>query len=308
LQEHAFWTKDNSIFLTMNRRNYKRSVQMPDGSLLQRYYDAKQTPRPDAYKEDTETASLSSDSPTATYRNIRAAAESGWDFSSRWFKVAGKLETIQTTDIVPIDLNCMLYELELAIAEAYKKLMQLPQAARYRKKAEARRAAICTYLWDEKKGFFFDFHSPSQARSKAWTLAGMQALYCGVATPAQAKKMAQNIEKKFLQLGGVVTTFENTGQQWDAPNGWAPLQWITIVGLRRYGFDELADKIKYRWLATNTALFHTEHKFVEKYNVIEPTKMGGGGEYALQDGFGWTNGVFIALKRDLDLKVAKNIS
>ncbi|HET8690105.1 MAG TPA: trehalase family glycosidase, partial [Candidatus Saccharimonadales bacterium] len=89
--------------------------------------------------------------------------------------------------------------------------------------------------------------------------------------------------------------------QWDWPNGWAPLQWTTIIGLRRYGYHQLADAIKFRWLATNEALYMNEGKFVEKYNVVDPTELGGGGEYQLQDGFGWTNGVFLALKQGLDL-------
>ena len=114
--------------------------------------------------------------------------------------------------------------------------------------------------------------------------------------------------RSFLRSGGVVTTLGDTGQQWDSPNGWAPLQWITLIGLRRYGFDTLADSIKYRWLATNEALFANEGKFVEKYNVVDPTERGGGGEYVLQDGFGWTNGVFIALRHDLDHKLAQKIT
>lgn len=307
LQEYAFWTQDNSIFLTMNRQRYKRSVRMPNGDTLQRYYDAKNTPRPESYKEDVETGEKSEIPHEIVYRHLRAGAESGWDFSSRWFKDGKSINTVQTTDLVPVDLNCMLYELELGLAEAHNKLFQLPIAMHYRKKAKIRKATINECLWDEKAGFYFDYNFVTNERSSDWTLAGMHPLYCGVASPEQAARVARNIEKKFLKLGGVQTTLKDTGEQWDAPNGWAPLQWITIIGLRRYGFDALADTIKERWLATNAALFRTEHKFVEKYNVVEPTKMGGGGEYVLQDGFGWTNGVFIALKRNLDVIIAEKI-
>jgi len=306
IQEYLFWTQDTKAFLTMSRKRYKRVVRMPDGTPLHRYYDAKDTPRPESYREDVETAA-DSEKPAAIYRHLRAAAESGWDFSSRWFANPNDIKTIRTTEIVPIDLNCMLYELELALAEAHKKLLQAPMALYYRKKAEKRRATINKYLWDEQNGYYFDYHSPTDERTMVWTLAGMHALYCGVATPEQAKRVAQNIREKFLQPGGVNTTLNNTGEQWDSPNGWAPLQWITIMGLRRYGFDELADQIKTRWLAANQALFHNEHKFVEKYDVTDPTSLCCGGEYRLQDGFGWTNGVFIALKRDLDVSLASKI-
>ena len=101
-------------------------------------------------------------------------------------------------------------------------------------------------------------------------------------------------------------TLQETGQQWDAPNGWAPLQWIAIQGLREYGFHALADKIKRAWVANCLNGYAKEGKMVEKYNVVEPDKLGGGGEYVLQDGFGWTNGVLAALlqedeKRDSDV-------
>ena len=306
LQEYAFWTRDSREFLSMSRKRYKRIVRMPDDSTLHRYYDALDTPRPESYREDVETAE-GSEKPGMIYRHLRAAAESGWDFSSRWFADPNNIKTIRTTEIVPIDLNCLLYELELALAEAHKKLLQLPLSAYYSRKAEKRRHSINSYLWDEGKGYYFDYHSPSEARTDIWSLAGAYALYCGVADTDQAEKVAKAIESKFLQAGGVTTSLHTTGEQWDDPNGWAPLQWVTIIGLRRYGYNELADRIKVRWLAANQALFQNDHKFVEKYNVHDPTSKGGGGEYKLQDGFGWTNGVFIALKRDFDIAMAAKI-
>jgi alpha,alpha-trehalase len=96
-----------------------------------------------------------------------------------------------------------------------------------------------------------------------------------------------------------VTTLEMTGQQWDAPNGWAPLQWIAIEGLRNYGYHQLADKIKKSWVETNMRIFEEKGKLVEKYDVTSH-QQGGGGEYPLQDGFGWTNGVLAALLAEDD--------
>ena len=126
-------------------------------------------------------------------------------------------------------------------------------------------------------------------------MAAVFPLYTKVATPAQAKAVAERIEKDFLQDGGVVTTLEQTEQQWDWPNGWAPLQWVTIQGLREYGFHALADKVKANWIDSCLYIYEKKAKMVEKYNVVTPHKLSGGGEYVLQDGFGWTNGVLAAL-------------
>lgn len=97
--------------------------------------------------------------------------------------------------------------------------------------------------------------------------------------------------------GGLTTTLTQTGQQWDAPNGWAPLHWIAIIGLENYGFKELAGEIARRWLELNEKVFRQTGRMMEKYDVMHMEKTAGGGEYPSQDGFGWTNGVFLALKK-----------
>lgn len=306
LMEYSYWTRNTPEFLAMGKSHYRRLVRMPNGHVLSRYYDGTNTARPESYREDVETAEATPH-PAATYRHLRAGAESGWDFSSRWLAKPTSLETIRTTEIVPLDLNCLLYELELSLAEANRKLLQLPLAKYYLLKAKRRRETINTYLWDEKKGFYFDWHETSSTRTDVWSLAGVYPLYCGLASHAQAARVARVLEEKFLKPGGVVTSLHDSTQQWDWPNGWAPLQWVTIIGLRRYGFNTLADSIKYRWLAANEAVFATSGKFVEKYNVVDPTIHGGGGEYELQDGFGWTNGVFMALRHNWDHKLTQKL-
>ena len=97
--------------------------------------------------------------------------------------------------------------------------------------------------------------------------------------------------------GGVLTTNTETSQQWDAPNGWAPLQWITYKGLVNYQQDVLAEEIRQRWLKLNEKTYHETGKMMEKYNVSDIHLKAGGGEYPNQDGFGWTNGVYLALKK-----------
>ena len=297
LGEYRFWTKSMRTLEKMEEASaMRRLVRMPDGTVVGRYYDNKKTPRPESLQEDKDVVGDSTGERTEKlYLDLRAAAESGWDFSSRWFDDANDIKTIHTTDIVPIDLNCLLYHLEATIAETYQLMFQPLLAQKFRRLAEKRMAAINRYLWDDDKQFFMDYDFRTGKRTKQMSLAGVYPLYVKIATSEQAKAVAKRLEEDFLKPGGLVTTLVETGQQWDSPNGWAPLQWIAILGLREYGYHELADKIKKRWMKTCEGVYKRESKMVEKYNVITPNKLGGGGEYQLQDGFGWSNGVYAAL-------------
>jgi alpha,alpha-trehalase len=115
-------------------------------------------------------------------------------------------------------------------------------------------------------------------------------LFVGLADPDQARAVAAAVSSSLLAPGGVLTTSQRTGQQWDAPNGWAPHQWIAVVGFNNYDQTELARTIATRWVATVARAYRETGKLLEKYDVQEAAP-GGGGEYPLQDGFGWTNGV-----------------
>ena len=295
LIEHHFWIKGSGK-LHDGGASLRRAVRMPGGEILNRYYDDKSSPRPEGYREDLSMVLASSDHvPGEMHRNLRAAAESGWDFSSRWLKQPEELSSIHTTDIVPVDLNCLLMQLEQTIADAYSLLHSPKTAARYRALAEHRAEAINRYCWDDERGYYFDYDVVVNQRKDVVSAAGMFPLYVGIASQEQADRAAEQLQKTLLQKGGILTTTHITGQQWDAPNGWAPLQWVAIQGLRNYGQDELADEIKKRWLATVEAAYHAKGKLVEKYNVTDPSHAAGGGEYPLQDGFGWTNGVVAAL-------------
>lgn len=301
--EYRFWMRGKTKLTQTEHRAYRRVVEMPDDKvLLNRYYDNKTTPRPESLREDIETAELSGRKDSGRlYLHLRAAAESGWDFSSRWFTDPLDIRTIHTADIIPVDLNSLLYHLELTIADAYRASFNIVKSRQFRKKAKARAQAINNYLWDETGGFYRDFNFHQGTHTTVASLAGVFPLYVGVASQEQAARVADVIRKDFLRPGGLVTTTFENGQQWDAPNGWAPLQWVAIEGLRRYGYDSLADEITKRWVDLNEKVYSHSQKFVEKYNVESTDGLGGGGEYILQDGFGWTNGVYEALKRDFRL-------
>lgn len=293
--EHRFWMRGRRLLAKQEHKAYARVAQMPNGVLLNRYYDNKTTPRPESHREDTETATGAADrQPDRLFLHLRAAAESGWDFSSRWFSDPDDIRTIHTADIIPVDLNCMLYDLEVTIAEAYRHLLQPLLARRFQSAAEQRLRGIKDYCWDEQAGFFVDYNFHHAEPTGQLTLAAVFPLWSKIATAKQAEKVAQKIESEFLKKGGLVTSLTDNGQQWDSPNGWAPLHLVAIEGLRNYGYYQLADRIKTAWLETNQTVFASSGKLVEKYNVINGDA-GGGGEYPLQDGFGWTNGVLARL-------------
>ncbi len=296
LVEYRFWMK-GAKDLDATRPAVRRTVLLPDGSILNRYYDNKRTPRPESYKEDIETAHQAHDRiPSQVYLDLRAGAESGWDFSSRWFKDGKHIHTIHTTDILPVDLNCLLADLEQTIADAYSIVKQGKLAAKYRKLRQQRINAINTYCYSAREGFYFDYDFLAGDFTYRKTLAAVFPLYSKIASNEQAASVVKTLREEFLKDGGLMITTAFTAQQWDAPNGWAPMHWMAIQGLRNYGYNELANEIKKRWIATNLAIFKTRGKIVEKYNVVDTgNASGGGGEYPLQDGFGWTNGVLLRL-------------
>ncbi len=295
-REYAFWmAAADSVAPGQARRSV---VRLSDGTLLNRYWDLSAEPREESYREDVAVAARATTRPAAdVYRNLRAAAASGWDFSSRWFVPGQGLESIRTTVLVPIDLNCLLYEVELQLACTSRLRGEKAAATQLENRARARRRALLRYCWDAKAGWFLDYDFERRQPSPVRTLAGVLPLTVGIATPAQARQVAAGLRHDFLKAGGLVTTLSRTGQQWDAPNAWAPLQWLAVTGLRRYHEAQLAQTIVGRWAALNEQVFRQTGKLMEKYDVENPTAPGGGGEYPLQDGFGWTNGVWLDFQR-----------
>ena len=290
--EYAFWM-DGSQQLGAGEAQ-RRVAAFPEG-LLNRYWDDAATPRPESYIEDVELAETSERDTAELYRDLRAGAESGWDFSSRWFAGEG-LASIRTTQILPVDLNALLYLLEskLALMEVDSKEKKHYQAA-----ATARADLIRSQFFSDSLGYFTDLNRQDLSQREQLSMATLFPHFARIATPEQAQSVATCVEARLLRSGGWVTTECVSGQQWDAPNGWAPLQWIAFVGLKNYGFDALAEQAARAWLSVNDRIFSSYGKMIEKYDVETPGKLAGGGEYAVQDGFGWSNGVYQALRQQL---------
>lgn len=296
--EHAFWM-DGAERVAPGEA-HRRVVRLRDGSLLNRYWDDRADPRPESYRPDYELGqTLPEERRAGFYRTVRATAEAGWDFSSRWMRDPKDLRTLETTDLVPVDLNSLLYYEERLVAalRAFRRQGDDATVARlFTRAAEDRRRAVLGAAYDPDSGFFYDVRWASGARvTDRPTLAAAAPLYFLLATPEQGRAVAARLERDFLKPGGFVTTLIASGQQWDAPNGWPPLEWLTIEGVRRYGRADLADTARARWLALNRATYRATGKMTEKYDVVDLSRRAGGGEYPTQDGFGWTNGVALAL-------------
>jgi len=301
-QEYAFWM-DGADTLAKGHA-YRRVVRLPDGVVMNRYWDDSAEPRPESYRPDVEIGqTLPERSRAGFYRNARATAESGWDFSSRWMRDPKDLRTLETIDLIPVDLNALLYNAERTIAAlaAFRHRRggdggaDDAVARRFAQHADARRLAILA-MYDSVQGFFFDrrWHSGQLVTDRP-SLAAAAPLYFGIATDDQGKRVAARLERDFLKPGGFVTTGFASGQQWDAPNGWPPLEWLTIEGVRHYGRADLADQAGSRWLALIGRTYRATGRMMEKYDVVNTNRKAGGGEYPTQDGFGWTNGVALAL-------------
>jgi len=298
--EHAYWMAGAEGLAPGGA--FRRVVRLRDGSVLNRYWDDLPEPRPEAYRPDYELAqTVPAERREALYRNFRATAESGWDFSSRWLRDPRDLRTLETTDLLPVDLNSLLYEQERVIA-ALRRFRGGPGdaavAERFAGAAAGRRGTLLALAYDSSSGFFYDVRWRTGERvTDRPTLAAAAPLYFGLATAEQGRAVAARFERDFLKPGGFVTTLIPTGQQWDAPNGWPPLEWLTMEGVRRYGRGDLADTARDRWLDLNRRTYRATGKMTEKYDVVDPSRRAGGGEYPTQDGFGWSNGVALALMR-----------
>jgi alpha,alpha-trehalase len=296
--EHAFWM-DGADRVRAGTAS-RRVVRLPNGDLLNRYWDDNAGPRPESYREDVSLAeSLPAEARVSFYRNVRAAAESGWDFSSRWMRDPSDLRTLEVVELAPVDLNAILYDAERTIAalrRARGRTGDEGVARRFDAAAAARRSALLAAAWDPASGYFYDGRwrvgTPVTDRP---SMAPAALLYFGLPAPAQGAAAAARMELDFLRAGGFVTTRVASGQQWDAPNGWPPLQWLAIEGVRRYGRGDLADLARARWLTVNRKVYRATGRMMEKYDVIDTARVAGGGEYPTQDGFGWTNGVALGL-------------
>jgi len=291
IKEYSFWMKPPRI------------IELPDGQVLNRYNDNIHEARPESYREDIVLVEAK-DNPKKCFENLRAACESGWDFSSRWMKDANDLSSIECAAIIPVDLNALLVHLEKSIAKAYQLLdknnpANKEIAQKFLTQAKDRITLINKYCWNEELNCYCDYNHETIRQTNKVTAAMVVPLFCKIADADQAQKTALSLEQNLVSTGGVLTTVVNSGQQWDAPNGWAPLQWMAVKGLDNYNLTSYSKEIAQKFVSIVERVFESTGKLLEKYNVENDSLLAGGGEYPVQDGFGWTNGVYLALKNYL---------
>lgn len=233
------------------------------------------------------------------YLHDLAEAESGWDMTPRFNRKA--------LNYLPVDLNALLYKYEMDFARAAEIAGDKRAAGEWKTAARHRKQTMDTLMWSNLRGLYFDYDYVKEKRGSVASLAAFYPLWVGMVDDAQAKQLVKAL-RRFEHKGGLATT--DTQQlnqmvpgkmptQWAYPNGWAPLQYLIIQGLRRYNYHADANRIAKKWLKTNLDWFVQNGVFLEKYNVVQPNKPPMKGVYPSQTGFGWTNAVFERLCKDL---------
>ena len=226
------------------------------------------------------------------YLHDLAEAESGWDMTPRFNRRA--------LNYLPVDLNALLYKYEMDFARAARILEDRREAAKWEQLAAERKAAMDELMWDRLRGMYYDYNYVKEKRSNVSSLATFFPMWAGMVTEKQAAQLVKAL-RRFENKGGLATTDAlPLGQyvpgsmpvQWAYPNGWAPLHFIVVEALLRYGYHEDAKRIAMKWLRNNLDWFNEHHVFLEKYNVVNPDKPPQKGVYPSQTGFGWTNAVF----------------
>jgi len=248
----------------------------------------------------TEEIALSAD----FYKGDRSMRESGYDISFRFGSYGA-----QTQNYAPVCLNSLLYKTEKDLQQMSESLGKSDDAHKWARLADERKANIDKYLWNEKAGMFFDYDFIKQQQSNYAYVTVFYPLWAGLATPDQAKAVMKNLSI-FEKPGGLVMSPYETGGQWDFPYAWAPNQLLSDEGMRRYGFNEDADRVSYKFLSTVAENFRRDGTIREKYNAVTRSSETAvtAGYHINIVGFGWTNAAFLNLLHDLPKPMADKLA
>jgi alpha,alpha-trehalase len=225
------------------------------------------------------------------YKGDRAMRESGFDISFRFGPYSGS-----THHYAPVCLNSLLYKAETDLAQMAQMLGRADEAANWKQRSEARKSAMNRYFWNPQAGMFFDYDFLHGRQSSYYYATAFYPLWTGWATAEQAQAIERNLTL-FEHPGGIAMSDQVTGMQWDLPYGWAPLQLIPVEGLRRYDFNEDADRVSQEFVSDVYDNFKRDQTIREKYNVITRSTQAqvAAGYKTNVVGFGWTNGVSLVL-------------
>ncbi|XP_063167565.1 trehalase isoform X2 [Candoia aspera] len=295
--EYCFWQVQRVVNISSGGKQYS----------LNHYNVQVGEPRPESYMKDVELAmGLDEEARQGLWAELKSAAESGWDFSSRWFlpgppPLQATLQDTRVSAIVPVDLNAILCKVEQLLATFYRVLGNSERAGRFQAAWKQRVAALTAVLWNDDAGVWLDYNLLRQRHNRAFYPSNLSPLWaeCGADPPRVERALRYLEESSALSYAnGLPTSLARTGQQWDLPNAWAPLQHMVIAGLAKSPSphaQELAFSLAQRWLQMNLAVYEKHQGMFEKYDVEGDGRPGSGGEYPVQEGFGWTNGVVLQL-------------
>ncbi|XP_036006207.1 trehalase [Fundulus heteroclitus] len=296
-KEYEFWMQNRSVAVAASGSEH----------VLNRYNVDADLPRPESYTDDLELAEgLPDELRQRLWMDLKAGAESGWDFTSRWFVNGsghndGTLRETRTSQILPADLNALLCRNERTLASFHRLLGNGESAAQYDQAAVRRTEAMEALLWDAERGAWFDYSLVTRSKHLEFYASNLAPVWARCySQPAMGEKAVQYLKGSgALNFpNGVPTSLRESGQQWDYPNAWPPLQHMLIEGFSKLASEDakkLASDLAQRWIKTNWLAYEKYEAMFEKYDVNGDGKPGGGGEYEVQLGFGWTNGVALQL-------------
>uniref|UniRef100_A0A8R1TXH5 Trehalase n=1 Tax=Onchocerca volvulus TaxID=6282 RepID=A0A8R1TXH5_ONCVO len=296
VKEYEFWVNNRSMKIK-DEKGYEHIVYQ--------YRTVSNVPRPESFRADIEVATKVGEKDRRKFfQDLASAAESGWTFSSRWFRDRKTLQTIETTNILPVDLNALICW-NTNILKYFSNIIGKEQKA---EEFENKRLSACKALnaifYNKTEKAWFDFNLRTKSHNVLFYPSAIVPLYTNCYEMLDYDKSAKVIDymnrsRAFNYPSGIPTSLKETGQQWDFPNGWPPMQHIIIEGMRKSDnpdAQEMAFKLARKWILANYKIYETTKKMWEKVVVTgtipEP---GVGGEYDVQDGFGWTNGVILDL-------------
>lgn len=291
LKEYVFFDKHRSVL-----------VKGRDGKLrhLNYFHVTTDFPRPESMREDMNTY-LAQHKLTEheVYSHLKSGAESGWDFSSRWFKDDSDISTINAYNQIPVELNAILFKNEQIIATLLRRAGRHDEAKNFDDLSLKRMESINHILWNKDVNSWNDF-DPENNRfvSNRFYFSNLFPLIMGIEPPTgNIYHVLQTCQRElFSYIGGVPVSGpgRETKQQWDFPNVWAPHQFLIVQFLDSIGERKMALHIARSFYKSIIVGFQHKGFFYEKYNAEHLGFTGEGGEYAAQTGFGWTNGTALS--------------
>uniref|UniRef100_A0A146LQW6 Trehalase n=1 Tax=Lygus hesperus TaxID=30085 RepID=A0A146LQW6_LYGHE len=299
-KEFAFWMTNHTVRVEKDDKVYT----------LARYNDQSSGPRPESYREDIHSADIfhTEEEKDAFYSELKTAAESGWDFSSRWFVKdgtnQGNLTNMKVKSIIPVDLNAIIYWNADLLSKFFERLGRPGKAMKYRTIADQWREAVDKVLWHEEVGAWLDYDMINNVKRDYFYPTNVAPLWTGCYDQERKDYYLPHVlnylrrSQVMVNQGGLPTTTSHSGEQWDYPNAWPPLQHMVIIGLDASGnvdAKDLAFEMAERWVHSNYKAFNSTAAMFEKYDATVVGGHGGGGEYEVQFGFGWSNGVIMEL-------------